>query len=215
VHAIVRFKDPAGQIVSGGITIGGAQGGFGTGPWQAPFFDLSAQVPAGGWVPGAELGFTLSFRRDRALVVTYHLEFAGVLNRDPLVDPGGPYSGSVDEAIAFTATATDPDGHPLTFEWNFGDGSTASTAEAEHAFGTPGIHHLLLTVRDDHGAAVERDVVATVVPAGDFALARTRVGRRRSWPPARGGGGRGERAGRRSVADGGGVGVFVAGDDAG
>ena len=46
------------------------------------------------------------------------------VNREPVVDIGGPYSGSEGSPVAFDkVAASDPDGDPLTFAWDFGDGS--------------------------------------------------------------------------------------------
>ena len=50
--------------------------------------------------------------------------------------------------VAFAASATDADGQPLTYTWDFADGSTASGATASHAFATPGVYVVTLTVGD-------------------------------------------------------------------
>jgi PKD repeat protein len=57
------------------------------------------------------------------------------------------------EPIAFSASFShDPDGRIASFAWDFGDGATASSAEAAHAYGDTGQFDVSLVVTDDHGA---------------------------------------------------------------
>ena len=175
VHALIRFRDTAtGAEVRSGVTVPNALGGIDRPPHQVPYFDLSAQA-AGGWEPAEVVSFTLVFTRARTLNVTYEVTLTGRVNAPPTLDPGGPYAGKVGEVIAFAATASDPDGDPLVLAWDFGDGTTADTANAEHIYATAGIKSVRVSVDDGRGGVVERDVTALVAPEGDFALAHTRV----------------------------------------
>jgi len=66
--------------------------------------------------------------------------------------------GSAGAATTFDAGAsTTPDGGPATYEWNFGDGTTETTAAptVSHAFAVAGSYTAVLTVRDDEGCAAE------------------------------------------------------------
>ncbi len=175
VHAVVSFKSAAGAPVTAGVQVVGSQGGFGQAPWQQPFFDLTAQLGADGWQPGEVLRLPLTFSRNRSLQVLYELKFAGRLNRDPVVDAGGPYSGQTGAGIVFNGAAEDADGDALTFAWDFGDGTRAEGAQAEHAFATAGAKNVRLTVDDGNGGVITREVTALVIPSGQFALAHTRV----------------------------------------
>jgi PKD repeat protein/pimeloyl-ACP methyl ester carboxylesterase len=175
VHAVVSFKSAAGAPVTAGVKVSGSEGGFGQAPWQQPWFDLTAQVGEDGWQPGEALRLPLTFSRNRALQVLYEVAFAGRLNRDPVVDAGGPYSGQVGAAIVFSGAAEDADGDALTFAWDFGDGTQAQGPQAEHAFSTAGAKNVRLTVDDGNGGVNTREVTALVIPSGQFALAHTRV----------------------------------------
>lgn len=54
-------------------------------------------------------------------------------------------------AMGFTANASDPDGDPLTYAWDFGDGGSGSGATATHIYATEGMFTVKLTVSDGHG----------------------------------------------------------------
>ncbi len=61
-------------------------------------------------------------------------------------------SGFVPFTINFSgAGSTDADGSIITYVWNFGDGATATGAEAAHTYNTPGTYNVTLTVTDDKG----------------------------------------------------------------
>jgi PKD repeat protein len=50
--------------------------------------------------------------------------------------------------VAFTASASDLDSDPLTYEWNFGDGLTATLATVTHTYATYGAYVARLMVSD-------------------------------------------------------------------
>jgi hypothetical protein len=87
-------------------------------------------------------------------------------NRPPVVEavrtPAGDVSAG--DPIEFKATATDPDGDTLTYEWDFGDGATANTATAIHAYTTPGVWYAKVTVRDGKGGKTEKLLQVAVQP---------------------------------------------------
>jgi chitodextrinase len=55
------------------------------------------------------------------------------------------------EAILFAADARDDD--PVSYLWEFGDGSAATGSSATYAYGTPGVRTVTLTVTDSDGAS--------------------------------------------------------------
>ncbi|MBI5575198.1 MAG: PKD domain-containing protein [Deltaproteobacteria bacterium] len=83
-------------------------------------------------------------------------------NRQPTANAGGPYSGIVGQAIAFSGSGTDPDGDPLTFSWSFGDGGTGSGAAAIHEYSAAGSYMSTLTVSDGQGGGNSSSATVTV-----------------------------------------------------
>jgi glucose/arabinose dehydrogenase len=80
------------------------------------------------------------------------LAFTGQANRDPVARATSNKTyGSLPLTVNFDATtSTDPDNDPLTYEWDFGDGSPhATSAIASHTYTTAGVRTVTLTVRDD------------------------------------------------------------------
>jgi hypothetical protein len=65
---------------------------------------------------------------------------------------GGPYEGSAlsTVTITFAGSATAGDAPILTYDWNFGDGSTGTGETPSHDY-TPGIYTAILTVTDENG----------------------------------------------------------------
>lgn len=63
--------------------------------------------------------------------------------------PTDPFQG---ESVAFDASASsDPNGDPLTYSWDFGDGGVAVGQFAQHAYSEPGQYLVILTVADPAG----------------------------------------------------------------
>ena len=67
------------------------------------------------------------------------------------------------EPVTFTATVSDPDlGDAVTVGWTFDDGTSATGAEAGHAFAAAGTHTATATATDSAGVTTVRDVAVTV-----------------------------------------------------
>jgi hypothetical protein len=88
----------------------------------------------------------------------------GPSNNPPTAAPGGAYSANEGAAIAFNGSgSTDPDGDPLTFDWDFGDGSDHATgATPSHVYGDNGIHVVALTVSDGNVGTATATTTATI-----------------------------------------------------
>ena len=68
------------------------------------------------------------------------------------------------EVIFDGSASTDPEESPLTYSWNFGDGSSGQGATVSHTYTSPGTFTATLTVTDDSGATA---TTATVITALD------------------------------------------------
>lgn len=103
------------------------------------------------------------------------------VNVPPLADAGGPYDTQNGTVQVDGSRSSDLDGDvPLSYEWDFGDGSTGSGVAPAHAYSADGDYTITLNVIDSRGArsllpsqasahvsgAVHPEVVLT---AGDIA----------------------------------------------
>ncbi|MBI2060974.1 MAG: PKD domain-containing protein [Nitrospirae bacterium] len=75
-----------------------------------------------------------------------------------------PTSGVEPLDVKFAATASDPEKDPLTYAWDYGDGSTGAGAQAAHKFAAVGTYAAVLTVTDALGAKCQGSVQITVNP---------------------------------------------------
>ncbi len=72
-------------------------------------------------------------------------------------------SGEAPLAVDFSAVkSTDSDGTIVSYAWQFGDGTSASTATVNHTYTTAGIYTVTLTVTDDDGGMGTAQSTVTV-----------------------------------------------------
>jgi len=70
-------------------------------------------------------------------------------NTCPTANAGGPYSAIIGVPITFDGTgSSDADGDPLTYAWDFGDGSTGVGSMPVHVYAAAGTFSVGLTVTD-------------------------------------------------------------------
>ena len=86
-------------------------------------------------------------------------------NQAPIAYAGGPFSGLRGHWMSFNGNASsDPDADLLRYEWDFGDGSTATmlSALASHSYATTGIFTLTLVVHDGELASAPYTTTVTI-----------------------------------------------------
>jgi PKD repeat protein len=63
-----------------------------------------------------------------------------------------PVEGKVGQAVTFDGSGSQPGSSPIvSYDWNFGDGNTASGAVVTHVYGAAGTYQVTLTVTGQDG----------------------------------------------------------------
>ena len=93
--------------------------------------------------------------------------WAGVVNAAPTaLASANPKTAAAGETVTFSAAGSFDDidtPEQLTYEWDFGDGSTGSGATATHAYAAKGTYQATLTVTDTGGLSDTDTVEITVL----------------------------------------------------
>ena len=85
------------------------------------------------------------------------------VNRLPVCNAGGPYTGTVGVSVSFNGTASyDPDGSIVSYIWNFGDSSAGAGSILGHTYTAAGTYTVSLTVRDNRSASRTCSTTATI-----------------------------------------------------
>jgi PKD repeat protein len=88
-------------------------------------------------------------------------------NQAPTVQiAADPAGGSAPLAVRFSASGRDPDGDPIRYVWNFGDGGEAGGKSATHTYQQAGTYTARVTVIDSHDATGTATMQVVVQPAG-------------------------------------------------
>src|SRR3989440_42217 len=80
----------------------------------------------------------------------------------PVALGGGDRSVDETQSLFFDASASTDNVGVVAYSWDFGDGSSASTATANHAYAHAGVYHATLTVTDAAGNSATSDFQVTV-----------------------------------------------------
>ena len=85
-------------------------------------------------------------------------------NQAPVVSASAnPTSGPAPLNVSFSSTgSSDPEGQPLTYSWNFGDGSTSTAANPSHTYTTRGTYTARLTVSDGVNTSLSTPITISV-----------------------------------------------------
>ena len=109
---------------------------------------------------------------DNGAIDTTH-RIIEILNVDPKADfQIIPSMTKIEKQVSFTDKSTDPEGYPMEYLWDFGDGVTSTEKDPKHVYSLPGNMTVTLTVTDDRGAqsTVQKYIiiVPNVPPEADF-----------------------------------------------
>lgn len=73
-------------------------------------------------------------------------------NAAPTAAPGGPYTGAEGVPTAFNGSgSSDPDNQPITYAWDFGDGTSGTGVKPSHLYADNGSYTVTLVVTDSKG----------------------------------------------------------------
>ncbi len=84
----------------------------------------------------------------------YKISYVGTANRNPsAVASADVNSGLTTLTVHFSALgSSDPDGDPITYSWNFGDGTPAAAGrDVVHDYTVAGTYQAVVTVSDNRG----------------------------------------------------------------
>lgn len=112
------------------------------------------------------------------LVILLALAACGGGNEEPMADfVITPEGGTTETQFTFDASgSSDPDGDIVSYEWEFGDGETATGQTVQHTYAEPGTYNVTLTVTDDDGAEATETkevVVESASPDAQFTVTPT------------------------------------------
>jgi len=95
----------------------------------------------------------------------YDEPYVHVQNIKPHAEANGPYFGYVGIPIQFDSTGSyDPEGGPLDYYWEFGDGGTSTEEHPLYAYSSPFSGYATLTVTDEGGLTDDDTAQVTVGP---------------------------------------------------
>lgn len=94
-------------------------------------------------------------------------------NDDPVADAGADQTVNVSETVQFDGSgSSDPDGHDLTYDWDFADGTSGSGATPTHSYDSTGTYAVDLTVDDGYGGT-DSDIVNITVEQSTQVIGET------------------------------------------
>ena len=111
----------------------------------------------------------------------------GIVPDQPPTAALAPAAGLVGRPVTFDASASaDPDGGTITYDWDFGDGTSAADAgpAPSHTYAAPGHYRATVTVADDQGCSTTFVFTGQTAYCNGSGVARATVDVPVSAPPA-------------------------------
>jgi glucose/arabinose dehydrogenase/PKD repeat protein len=139
------------------VTSTGGVGDIGAFPWTG------TQVMDMAFGPDGAL-YVLDYGTGANNQALWRVEYIGGQNRNPVARAAADRtSGPAPLTVAFSsAGSADPEGGALSYQWNFGDGTTSTAANPTKTYTTTGTYPVTLTVRDPQGLTGSANVRITV-----------------------------------------------------
>jgi PKD repeat protein len=158
ITMVATSSDPQGTVISYQWSFGDGQTGAGstTAHSYAAEGNYSIQVQA-----------TNAFQKSSSYTTVL-----GVIYRPPtapVITPAGT-TVQLGQGIAFSASSTDPGGFPITYAWDFGDGTgTSSGAALVHTYASLGKYTVTVTAANSRGKVSTASVakVGVIQATGD------------------------------------------------
>jgi PKD repeat protein len=141
--------------------VAGSSGMTSGGSLDHPAMVVSANVLGSLVLDIDGLSLTGQFLDDLGNVVD---TFALDKGRTTIVSVTGPRLAAEDELVTVTALARQPDGsEPPSYLWSWGDGSADTPgASASHAWTTEGVYPVTVTVVDDDGNVISKEITVHI-----------------------------------------------------
>ena len=143
------------------VNADGSRGAIDNFPWTGKQVIDSAFGPDGSYYV---LDYGSGFGNGDSFSALYRFDYVGSGNRAPTAMAAADRtSGAAPLTVAFSsAGSSDPEGGPLTYSWDFGNGTTSTAANPSTTYSTDGVYSVTLTVRDREGATGTAGVRITV-----------------------------------------------------
>ncbi len=85
------------------------------------------------------------------------------VNDPPVANAGPDQTAFVNQTLTFDGSASyDPDGTIVSYNWNFGDGTSASGQVVNHVYSLAGTYTVTLTVTDNGGLTAQDTALVTI-----------------------------------------------------
>jgi len=130
----------------------------------ADFHDITSGNNGGGNIA---VGYDLESGRGSMIIASVIADSVGLGNKPPVADFGYSSTGLT---ANFIDASTDSDGTVSKYFWQFGDGSTATTANPSHTYAADGTYSVTERARDNVGASGVKTHLVTVASTGPVQL---------------------------------------------
>ncbi|MBB6474372.1 PQQ-dependent sugar dehydrogenase [Sphaerisporangium rubeum] len=139
------------------VTSSGGYGEISAFPWNG------TQVMDMAFGPDGAL-YVLDYGTGSNNQALFRIEYIGAGNRNPIARAAvDKTSGAAPLTVNFSsAGSSDPEGGALSYSWNFGDGTSSTSANPSKTYTSNGTYTATLTVRDPQGLTGTASVIVTV-----------------------------------------------------